>query len=104
MLPREQRLKRTTEFRSTVRTGIRKKAGSFVLYRKQVDGELSRVGFIVGKDVGNAVTRHRLTRQLRHVVKELPPSPQGSNTVVRCLPGAENLDFDQIKKSLSSIW
>ena len=30
-----------------------------------------RCGFIVSKAVGNAVTRHRTTRRLRHIVREL---------------------------------
>lgn len=44
----------------------------------------SRAGFIVGKVAGNSVQRHRLIRQLRHLVaSELPTLPIGTQLVVR---------------------
>lgn len=104
VLSKEQRLSRSSDFKSTVRMGTRKKAGNFVLYRAQVEGGDTKVGFIVGKDVGNAVARHRLSRQLRHIVRQLPPAPAGTNSVVRCLPGASKSTFQEMQRSLASIW
>jgi ribonuclease P protein component len=47
------------------------------------------VGFVVGKAVGNSVTRNRVQRRLRHVVRpRLDRLPSGSLLVVRPLPGA----------------
>lgn len=46
----------------------------------------ARVGFVVSKAVGNAVVRHRVTRQLRHLVRErLHTVPAGTLVVVRAL-------------------
>lgn len=48
-----------------------------------------RVGFVVSKAVGNAVTRNRVKRRLRHAVRErLAVLPSGSVLVVRALPAA----------------
>ena len=48
-----------------------------------------RAGFVVGKSVGNSVCRHRVTRQLRHLVgarlHRLPPT---ADLVVRARPEA----------------
>jgi ribonuclease P protein component len=104
VLPKEQRLKRSGEFKFTVRTGARKKAGGLVLYRAEVAGDEVKVGFIVGKDVGNAVTRHRLSRRLRHIVRELPTAPKGTHSVVRCLPSASTSSFKEMFRWLESIW
>ncbi len=48
-----------------------------------------RAGFVVGKSVGNSVCRHRVTRQLRHLVRaELHRLPDGADLVVRARPEA----------------
>jgi ribonuclease P protein component len=48
-----------------------------------------RVGFVVSKAVGNAVTRNRVKRRLRHLTAEvLPTTPPGTRAVVRALPRA----------------
>ncbi len=47
------------------------------------------VGFIVSRAVGNAVTRNRVTRQLRHLMRDRYRSlPPGTGVVVRALPAA----------------
>lgn len=44
----------------------------------------ARAGLVVGKVVGNAVTRHRVSRQLRHLLADRIGSlPGGSLVVVR---------------------
>jgi len=104
MLPRGFRLRRASDFKATVRSGQRKKAGHFVLYRREVDGGQAQVGFIVGKEVGNSVVRHRTTRRLRHAIAQLHNPPASSQTVIRCLPGAAGITYQQVVKQLASIW
>jgi ribonuclease P protein component len=49
----------------------------------------SRVGFVVSKAVGNSVVRHRVSRRLRHLMRErLGTLPVGCTLVVRALPAA----------------
>jgi ribonuclease P protein component len=49
----------------------------------------ARVGFVVSKAVGNSVVRHRVSRQLRHLVLDrLGTLPAGCALVVRALPAA----------------
>jgi len=63
--------------------------------------EQSKVAFAVGKNVGNSVIRHRVTRQLRHIVTPvLPRFPTGSHVVVRALPGAATATFTQLTENL----
>ncbi|MCW2753839.1 MAG: ribonuclease protein component [Marmoricola sp.] len=48
-----------------------------------------RVGFVVAKSVGPAVTRNRVKRRLRHLMRErVSMLPSGSLLVVRALPGS----------------
>lgn len=48
-----------------------------------------RVGFVVSKAVGNSVVRHRVTRRLRHLLRErIGTLPDDCSLVVRALPAA----------------
>lgn len=49
----------------------------------------NRVGFVVSKAVGNSVIRHRVSRRLRHLMRDrLGTLPTGCTLVVRALPAA----------------
>lgn len=63
--------------------------------------EQSKVAFAVGKNVGNSVIRHRVTRQLRHIVTPfLTRFPSGSHVVVRALPAAATATFAQLSENV----
>ena len=48
-----------------------------------------RAGFVVGRSVGNSVCRHRVTRQLRHLLApQLHRLPPTADLVVRARPEA----------------
>lgn len=51
----------------------------------------TRVGFVVSKAVGDAVTRNRVKRILRHAVAtRLPALGDGQDIVIRALPAARH--------------
>lgn len=53
-----------------------------------------RVGFVVSKAVGTAVTRNRVKRRLRHLMRErVPVLGDGSLVVVRALPPAAEASY-----------
>jgi ribonuclease P protein component len=50
---------------------------------------VARVGLVVSKAVGNSVVRHRVTRRLRHLLRDrLGTVRPGCTLVVRALPPA----------------
>jgi len=62
-----------------------------------------RAGFVVSKAVGNAVVRHRVARQLRHLVRDrLRQLPPGSAVVVRALPAAAGQSSETLARDLDS--
>ena len=66
--------------------------------------EQLRVGFIVGKAVGNAVTRNRLRRRLRHLAAaELARTPGAVDVVVRALPRAATAPTE-LPVDFASAW
>jgi ribonuclease P protein component len=90
VLARSSRLHRRGEFRITTRQGRRVSAPGLVLHA-QVDQAPTppRVGFVVGRPVGTAVTRNQVRRRLQHLVADrLELLPAGSRLVVRATPAA----------------
>lgn len=63
----------------------------------------SQVGFVVSKAVGNAVTRNRVKRRLRHLVLPLMDATPGITVVVRALPAAAT-DPERLSSDLTSAW
>ncbi len=89
MLPAESRLRTSDEFRAVVRGGVKVARETLVVHALAKTGPVSRAGFVVSKAVGNAVTRNRVKRQLRHLVApRLRDRETGVDIVVRALPRA----------------
>jgi ribonuclease P protein component len=67
-----------------------------------------KVGFSVSKAVGNSVTRHAVSRRLRHVMRDhLGELPAGSRLVVRALPSAATASSAELDAQVSdalSAW
>ena len=95
MLPSAVRMRRSDDFAVAVRRGRRAGRGTLVLHYLAPprpgdgSGDGPLVGFVVGRSLGGSVQRHRVVRQLRHLVRDrLDRLPAGSRTVVRALPAA----------------
>ncbi len=101
MLDRAHRLTSGRRFAATIRQGRRAGRSTVVLHLAEpaaqpdepADGQTgtspAQVGLVVGKAVGNAVTRNQVKRRLRHVARSrLPSLPGGAVLVVRALPPA----------------
>ena len=72
-----------------MRRGVRCGRPSLVLHMLRTDNPPSRAGFVVSKAIGNAVTRNRVKRRLRHLVAgSLPSTPVPLDVVVRALAPA----------------
>lgn len=66
-----------------------------------------RWGLIVSKAVGNAVTRHAVSRKLRHIAAEVLRSPDGdrrltaeTTVVLRALPASATADSEELERDV----
>jgi ribonuclease P protein component len=98
VLATRNRLRTSTDFSTTVRSGVRNGRRNLVLYTAPIGaGEPSRIGFIVSKAVGNAVTRNLVKRRLREAgALSLQEYGTGFAIVVRALPAAASASWDQL--------
>jgi ribonuclease P protein component len=80
VVPREHRLRRSSQFSLAMRDGVRSGRRHLVVHLYDGDQAPSpgQVGIAVSKAVGNSVVRHRVARRLRHLLRDrltsLPPS------------------------------
>lgn len=108
MLPRPHRLHRSADFSATVRAGRRAGRRTLVVHLRHLapDGHGSpapRVGFVVGRAVGPAVTRNRVRRRLQHLAADrMSTLPAYTDLVVRALPPAATVDFTELGRDLDS--
>ena len=103
------RLRRRQEFTSTLRSGRRAggrtpSAGAPVLVVHLAGSGTAdpvRVGYVVPRAVGTAVTRNLVRRRLRHLTAErLTRLPEGATVVVRVLPDAARASFTELGAAL----
>jgi ribonuclease P protein component len=102
-------MRRGAEFALAVRTGAR--AGStrvvgHLLVREGAlhEGEPARVGFVVSRAVGSAVTRNRVKRRLRELMRGyLHCLPGGSLLVVRANAAAAHASQPDLAADLDSV-
>ena len=108
MLTAPHRLRDSESFRVAVRRGRRSGSRTLVvhLFTPGVEdaGDTSspvRVGFVVSKAVGNAATRNRVKRRLRHLAREHVSSLPGSAVlVVRALPESAAATYAELGADL----
>jgi ribonuclease P protein component len=92
---------RGSDFARTTRRGRRGGARRVVAHLDRTDDTGISVGFVVGKSVGNSVTRHRVIRQLRHIVAaDLAELAPGTRLVVRALPAAKHSSSAELAQDL----
>ncbi|APF40995.1 ribonuclease P protein component [Neomicrococcus aestuarii] len=106
MLPVEHRMRTAGDFSDTVRSGARIGRRNVVVYAHLLAEPLpSRVGFIVSKKVGNAVTRNLVKRRLRALSADyVKQFPQGFGIVMRALPAASTATWDELSRDLHSAF
>lgn len=101
MLPAQNRVRKSGEFSEIFREGRRSGNRLLVVHAvtTATNADLSKVGFVVGKKVGNSVIRHRVTRRLRHLVRPLLPEIS-ARLVIRALPAIKNKNSREIEAAL----
>lgn len=103
MLPRENRLTSIEDFRALRRSHVRLHTTAALVQCAETDGP-TRVGFIVTKKNGNAVTRNLIKRRLREAAQPLLAAyPEGRSFVLVAKQGAEKVPVAATSAELLNV-
>jgi ribonuclease P protein component len=101
VLAAQHRLTASADFTLAVRRGVRAGGPLLVAHLYLADTGVPRVGLVVSGAVGPAVTRTRVKRRLRHLVREhLASLPGGSLLVLRAQPAAATASYPELGAEL----
>ena len=99
-------MRSSEDFRATVRRGAKAARPTLVAHvvlpGPDAD-DVTFVGFVVNKAVGSSVSRNRVKRRLRHLMRtRLSAVPPGSRIVVRALPPAGDASSQMLAGDLDA--
>ncbi|MEO6310437.1 MAG: ribonuclease P protein component [Leifsonia sp.] len=103
MLAQANRITSGSDYKAVVRRGSRVVSPHLVTYlRTNSDDAPPRFGFIVAKNVGNAVNRNLIRRRLKAASYELLSSVRpGTDVVIRALPSVNAATWFSLRAELS---
>jgi len=102
---RQLRLRRAEDFGRLRQTGVSHSHRLMVLSFAPNEFPHNRYGFIVGKRTGKAVTRNRIRRRLREIVRALDPQLKpGFDIVLIARPLLAEQPFDAMLRTVSELF
>lgn len=102
-MKKSYRVKRERDFNDIFTKGNNVANRRFVIYWLPKEQEHFRVGLSASKKLGNAVTRNKIKRRIRHVLIEFQDQLVTSDFVVIARKGVEDLGYQEIKQNLLHV-
>lgn len=101
-MKKEFRIKDNEEFQLVFKKGKSFANRQLVVYYLEKEGQTHfRVGISVGTKIGNAVTRNRIKRHLRHAFQDLDEQiSKTSDIIIIARKPTTDMAYGQFKKSL----
>lgn len=95
-----QSLRSSQNFRRVLRDGARSREGGIVMVGSPGPSGQPRLGLVVSKQCGSAVTRNRIKRRLRHAAKGLDLQP-GNDYVIIASGQVARAPYSEIEEWLA---
>lgn len=98
-------IKKNNEFKKVYEAKNSFATKNIVVYVfKNVDMERNRLGISVSKKVGNSIVRHKLTRRMREIFREIDKNLKKSfDIVVLFRIGSEKKEFFELKEDFIKL-
>ena len=104
MLPKENRLKKNSQFSYIYKHGQTKHSLILSLSFVKTQYQPFKVGFTDSKKIGKSVVRSKVKRKLREAFKlVLNKVNENYNYILIARPGIEKANFEEIKKAINDL-
>ncbi|MCQ2795328.1 MAG: ribonuclease P protein component, partial [Bacilli bacterium] len=70
-MKRENRIRKNSDFKEIISKHHVIKSNEFTIYTNQNSLDHTRIGISVSSKIGNAVTRNKIKRQIKAIIKDL---------------------------------
>lgn len=102
-MKKSYRVKSKRDFEQLFSKGKNVANRKFVVYHLPKEQDHFRAGLSVSKKLGNAVTRNKIKRRLRHLLQELLPDLPAVDMVVIARKGVEDLTYQEMRSNLLHV-
>lgn len=100
-------LKKNREFKKVYENGRSYATRNLVIYLLNYEkGKKNRYGLSVSKKIGNAVTRNKLKRRLREIIRDCEKEYEfkGYDIIFIARKAVVNLNYHQLKKDVKKLY
>lgn len=93
-------IKRKSDFNRLYKQGKRKESRYFKIYILENDLLSIRAGISTGKYIGNAVTRNRIRRIIKELLRKVDSEKKGLDLLIIARKESTTATYDQLKQSI----
>lgn len=103
--PKNIRVKKESEFKRIIENGIKKKGENLIVFRLLgADKEGQKFGIKIARGIKKAVTRNKIKRVIREVLRKSKDKfDKNEGVVVVCKSSAGGVDVRKLKEELESL-
>lgn len=106
-MKRENRIRKNSDFKEIISKHHTIKSNEFTIHTNKNNIGHARIGISVSSKIGNAVTRNKIKRQIRAIMKDLMKLDQNVDIVIIVREGYKKntfkQNFDSLKKLLKDL-
>ncbi len=95
-------LKRNEDFGRIIKIMKPYRYKDYIVYKEEQNTGISHFGISVGKKVGNAVTRNKIKRQIKHIIDQTPYK-NNFNCIIIVKKGITEKTFLEMEKELKEV-
>lgn len=96
-------IRKKKDFEIVFKHGKRKTEGPIsIIFKRKEEDNISRVAFIISKNIKGAVKKNKIKRRLREIYRSIKIK-KGNDILILAYPGAEELDFWQLKENVVKL-